>query len=89
MQIHSLYYTLFTLFPLPRSPTKSPYTHFDIPEAEQSLNFSAAQEEPDIKDVMRNVIVYVEVRSGEDNRSDGVRKVIEALGARVNLKLLR
>ncbi|XP_073848643.1 microcephalin isoform X2 [Musca autumnalis] len=70
------------------SPTKSPYTHFDVPEAEQSLNFSV-QETPDIKDVMRNVVVYVEVRSGEDNRSDGVRKVIEALGARVNLKLLR
>uniref|UniRef100_A0A1I8PTK2 BRCT domain-containing protein n=1 Tax=Stomoxys calcitrans TaxID=35570 RepID=A0A1I8PTK2_STOCA len=70
------------------SPAKSPYTHFDIPESEQSLNFSV-QETPDIKDVMRDIIVYVEVRSGEDNRSDGVRKVIEALGARVNLKLLR
>lgn len=38
---------------------------------------------------MRNIVVYVEVRSGEDNRSAGVRKVIEALGARVNLSLLR
>lgn len=38
---------------------------------------------------MRKVIVYVEVRSGEDNRSEGVRKVIEALGARVNLTLTK
>ncbi|XP_075169855.1 microcephalin isoform X2 [Haematobia irritans] len=70
------------------SPAKSPYNNFDIPESEQSFNFSV-QEAPDIKEVMRDIIVYVEVRSGEDNRSDGVRKVIEALGARVNLKLLR
>uniref|UniRef100_A0A0K8W2B9 Microcephalin n=2 Tax=Bactrocera latifrons TaxID=174628 RepID=A0A0K8W2B9_BACLA len=38
---------------------------------------------------MRDIIVYVEVRTGEDNRSEGVKKVISQLGARVNDKLLR
>lgn len=42
-----------------------------------------------IQDVMKDVVVYVEVRSGEDNRSEGVRKVIEALGVRINLSILK
>lgn len=71
---------------LHRSPTKSAYTQFDIPEAEQSLHLP---EPPSLQEIMRNIVVYVEVRSGEDNRSAGVRKVIEALGARVNLSLNR
>ncbi|KAM7342186.1 microcephalin isoform 2-T2 [Cochliomyia hominivorax] len=69
-----------------KSPTKSAYTQFDIPEAEQSLHLP---EPPSLQEIMRNIVVYVEVRSGEDNRSAGVRKVIEALGARVNLGLNR
>ncbi|XP_046809821.1 microcephalin isoform X2 [Lucilia cuprina] len=69
-----------------KSPTKSAYNHFDIPEAEQSLHIP---EPPSLQEIMRNIVVYVEVRSGEDNRSAGVRKVIEALGARVNLSLNR
>ncbi|XP_037814580.1 microcephalin isoform X2 [Lucilia sericata] len=69
-----------------KSPTKSAYNHFDIPEAEQSLHIP---EPPSLEEIMRNIVVYVEVRSGEDNRSAGVRKVIEALGARVNLSLNR
>ncbi|XP_065368282.1 microcephalin isoform X2 [Calliphora vicina] len=69
-----------------KSPTKSAYSHFDIPEAEQSLHIP---EPPSLQEIMRNIVVYVEVRSGEDNRSAGVRKVIEALGARVNLSLNR
>lgn len=69
-----------------RSPTKSAYSHFDIPEAEQSFHLPKP---PNLEEIMRNIVVYVEVRSGEDNRSAGVRKVIEALGARVNLSLNR
>lgn len=42
-----------------------------------------------IQDVMKDVVIYVEVRSGEDNRSEGVRKVIETLGARINLSILK
>lgn len=38
---------------------------------------------------MHDIVVYVEVRTGEDNRSEGVKKVISQLGARVNDKLLR
>lgn len=76
---------MFDIFPH-RSPTKSAYSYFDVPEAEQSLRIP---EPPSLQEIMRNIVVYVEVRSGEDNRSAGVRKVIEALGARVNLSLLR
>uniref|UniRef100_A0A1A9W6X8 BRCT domain-containing protein n=1 Tax=Glossina brevipalpis TaxID=37001 RepID=A0A1A9W6X8_9MUSC len=71
-----------------KNPTLHGYTQFDIPDVEQS--FQIPQEEiPSLQDVMRNVIVYVEVRTNEDNRSAGVRKVIENLGARVNLTMLR
>ncbi|KAI9577834.1 uncharacterized protein LOC119641320 [Glossina fuscipes] len=71
-----------------KHPTLHGYTQFDVCDEEQS--FQILQEEaPSLEDVMRNVVVYVEVRTNEDNRSAGVRKVIENLGARVNLTLLR
>uniref|UniRef100_A0A1A9V2H1 BRCT domain-containing protein n=1 Tax=Glossina austeni TaxID=7395 RepID=A0A1A9V2H1_GLOAU len=71
-----------------KHPTLHGYTQFDVPDEEQS--FQILQEEaPSLEDVMRKVVVYVEVRTNEDNRSAGVRKVIENLGARVNLTLLR
>lgn len=38
---------------------------------------------------MKGVVVYVEIRSGEDDRSNGVKDVISGLGASVNDKLLR
>lgn len=42
-----------------------------------------------IQEVMKNVVIYVEVRSGEDNRSEGIRKVIETLGARISLSIVK
>lgn len=69
-----------------RSPTKSAYNQFDISETEKSFHLP---EPLSLQEIMRNIVVYVEVRSGEDNRSAGVRKVIQALGARVCLSINR
>lgn len=49
----------------------------------------AAEKPKTIQDIMQNVIVYVEVRTGADNRSDGIKSVISQLGAQVNDRLLR
>lgn len=70
------------------------YGNFDIPHEEQDIITAeerqlVADAPKTIQDVMKNVIVYVEVRSGSDNRSDGIKKVIAELGAQVNDKLLR
>ncbi|XP_053966804.1 uncharacterized protein LOC128868574 [Anastrepha ludens] len=75
-----------------KNPTKSTYTNFDVPYEEQNI-ISVAERQPppplSIEELMRDIVVYVEVRTGEDNRSEGVKKVISQLGARVNDKLLR
>ncbi|XP_055378202.1 microcephalin [Condylostylus longicornis] len=42
-----------------------------------------------VSELMRNIIVYVEVRTEEDNRSEGIKKVISSLGAKVNNRLTR
>lgn len=42
-----------------------------------------------IQQVMKDVVVYVEVHYETDNRSDGIKKVISQLGAKVNNTLLR
>lgn len=69
--------------------------YFDVPAAEQDIRTSeemeAAENPPPttIQEVMRNVRVYVEVRSGADNRSHGIKTIIGELGAAVNDRLLR
>ncbi|XP_039953021.1 uncharacterized protein LOC120769998 [Bactrocera tryoni] len=75
-----------------KNPVNDGYTNFDIPHEEQniiSLEEYHPSPPPSIEELMRDIIVYVEVRTGEDNRSEGVKKVISQLGARVNDKLLR
>uniref|UniRef100_A0A0K8V0H1 Microcephalin n=1 Tax=Bactrocera latifrons TaxID=174628 RepID=A0A0K8V0H1_BACLA len=75
-----------------KNPVNHGYTNFDIPHEEQniiSLEEYHPSPPPSIEELMRDIIVYVEVRTGEDNRSEGVKKVISQLGARVNDKLLR
>ncbi|XP_055859405.1 microcephalin [Episyrphus balteatus] len=77
-----------------RSPTKSAYGNFDIPHEEQDIITEEERSKSPVKiksiqELMKDVVVYVEVRTGEDNRSSGVKKVISALGAKVNDKLLR
>lgn len=42
-----------------------------------------------IEDVMRGVIVYVEVRAENDDRSHGIKTVIDGMGAKVNDRLNR
>ncbi|ALC40736.1 MCPH1, partial [Drosophila busckii] len=75
-----------------RSPMKNVYCNFDVPHAEQSIitaeerNVAPA---PTLSDILKDVIVYVEVRTGNDNRSEGVKSIIAKLGAQVNDRLLR
>lgn len=69
--------------------------YFDVPTAEQDIRtadeLAAAQRPPPatIQEVMKSVRVYVEVRSGADNRSHGIKTIIAELGAAVNDRLLR
>ncbi|XP_062134488.1 microcephalin isoform X1 [Drosophila sulfurigaster albostrigata] len=74
-----------------RSPNKA-YSNFDVPLAEQSI-ITADERNPvpetSLSDILKDVIVYVEVRTGNDNRSEGVKSIISKLGAQVNDRLLR
>lgn len=65
--------------------------HFDVPYHEVDI-ITAEERQPktqSIQDVMKGVVVYVEIRSSEDDRSSGVKEVISKLGAKVNDRLLR
>uniref|UniRef100_A0A182K3G7 BRCT domain-containing protein n=1 Tax=Anopheles christyi TaxID=43041 RepID=A0A182K3G7_9DIPT len=71
---------------------RNAYGNFDVSYAEQDIiteEERQAQEKRSIQDVMREVCVYVEVRSGTDNRSDGIKEHIASLGAKVNERLLK
>lgn len=68
--------------------------YFDVPAEEQDIitdeERNALNNLPkNIQEVMKDVIVYVDVRSETDNRSDGIKKVIAQLGATVNDNFLR
>uniref|UniRef100_A0A182LTF1 BRCT domain-containing protein n=1 Tax=Anopheles culicifacies TaxID=139723 RepID=A0A182LTF1_9DIPT len=71
---------------------RNAYGNFDVSYAEQDIitdEERLAQEKRTIQEVMRDVCVYVEVRSGTDNRSEGIKEHIASLGAKVNERLLR
>uniref|UniRef100_A0A182PQI8 BRCT domain-containing protein n=1 Tax=Anopheles epiroticus TaxID=199890 RepID=A0A182PQI8_9DIPT len=71
---------------------RNAYGNFDVSYAEQDIiteEERLALEKRTIEDVMREVRVYVEVRSGTDNRSDGIKEHIASLGAKVNERLLK
>ncbi|XP_050073552.1 mediator of DNA damage checkpoint protein 1 [Anopheles maculipalpis] len=71
---------------------RNAYGNFDISYAEQDIITAEerlAQEQRTIQDVLKDVCVYVEVRSGTDNRSEGIKEHIASLGAKVNERLLR
>ncbi|XP_055609881.1 mucin-2 isoform X2 [Uranotaenia lowii] len=76
-----------------RSPTKrDAYGQFDVPYEQQDIITEEERQSPQqktIQDIMANVVVYVEVRSGADNRSDGIKDHVAALGAQVNEKLYK
>ncbi|KAL7735511.1 hypothetical protein ACLKA6_010544 [Drosophila palustris] len=68
------------------------YTNFDVPHAEQSIITEEERNpksEPTLAEILKDVIIYVEVRTGNDNRSEGVKSVIAKMGAQVNDRLLR
>lgn len=75
-----------------KSPTK-PYYFFDVPHEEQDIiteeERRPAPPPPTIQEVMKSVCVFVDVRSGGENRSSSIRNVIALLGAQVSDKLVR
>lgn len=76
-----------------KSPSKrEAYGQFDVPHEEQDIITAEERQMPrprTIQEVMANVCIYVEVRSGTDNRSDGIRDHLVSLGAKVNDKLYK
>lgn len=71
------------------------YEVFDIAREEQDLITEAEREikEPprikSLKEVFKNVCVYVEVRTGDDNRTSGIKHVVSQMGCNVNEKLYK
>lgn len=47
------------------------------------------QELKTIQEVFENVIFYVEVRAENDNRSEGIKRIVSNYGAGVNDKFTR
>ncbi|XP_020800941.1 uncharacterized protein LOC110178232 [Drosophila serrata] len=75
-----------------KSPTKSAYNNFDVSHTEHSIITTEERnpkEPPTLPELLKDVVIYVEVRTGNDNRSDGVRTVIAKMGAQVNDRLRR
>ncbi|KAH8275121.1 hypothetical protein KR026_000131 [Drosophila bipectinata] len=75
-----------------KSPTKSAYNHFDVSHTEQSIITEEdrnPKEPPTLTELLKDVIVYVEVRTGNDNRSEGVKTIIGKMGAQINDRLTR
>ncbi|EDX06680.1 GD25875 [Drosophila simulans] len=75
-----------------KSPTKSAYNTFDVPLAEQSIitmEERNPQEPPSLPELLKDIVVYVEVRTGNDNRSEGVKSIIAKMGAQVKDRLTR
>uniref|UniRef100_A0A182QA69 BRCT domain-containing protein n=1 Tax=Anopheles farauti TaxID=69004 RepID=A0A182QA69_9DIPT len=73
---------------------RNTYGMFDVSYAEQDIitdeeRLAGREEKRTIEEIMRDVCVYVEVRSGTDNRSDGIKEHIASLGAKVNERLLK
>lgn len=74
-----------------RSPEGSNYYNFDVSHDERDI---ISDEERNMKpksfqEVMKDVVIYVEIRNAEDNRTAGIKKAISELGVKVNDKLLK
>lgn len=79
-------------FNISRSPANAQYyNHFDGKNDEHNTtDIERPIEMPrTIEEVMKDVIVFVEVRSGTENRTNGIKGAIANLGAKVNDRLLR
>lgn len=81
-------YIFFCCF---RSPTSGNYYNFDIPYEEQEIVTDEERnlQPKTIQEVMNDVIVYVEVRTENDNRTAGIKEKLIEIGAKVNDRLLR
>lgn len=81
----------FVLISSPANAHANYYSNFDVSNGETSVTESecSIKKPRTIEEVMNNVIVYVEVRSGAENRTSGVKSTIANLGAKVNDRLLR
>lgn len=75
------------------SKERKRYSMFDIPHEEQEIVSAKELEEvartKTIQEVMRAVVAYVEVRSGIDDRTDGIKSVLRALGAKISEKICK
>lgn len=70
-----------------RSPANGPYNQFDVPHEEQDIITEEERQDVvprTIQDVMKDVIVYVEARFGDDNRTASIKGAMAELGATVN-----
>ncbi|KAJ6643102.1 Microcephalin [Pseudolycoriella hygida] len=70
-----------------KSPSNGPYNQFDVPHEEQDIITDEERQEVvprTIQDVMKDVIVYVEVRSGDVNLTPSIKEIISEIGATVN-----
>lgn len=68
--------------------TNKRYSMFDVPHEQQELvsteeRETAAAKPKTIQEVMKDVVAFVEVRSGHDNRTEGIKNVMKMLGATV------
>lgn len=81
----------FDFFVFRRDPSIK-YYNFDVPHEEQDIiteEDRLAAIPKTIQEVLKDVVVYVEVRYGVDNRTAGVKNVISRMGAKVNDRLLK
>lgn len=76
-----------------RNPTgEHAYSSFDVPHEQQEIITDAdriACKPKTFVEVMKDVVVFVDVRSGDDDRATGIKNHIMSLGVNVNDKLLR
>lgn len=61
----------------------------DPQNVEKSVEDKVPEYPKTIQEVMKNVSVYVEIRSASDNRTAGVKSVIAKLGAKVMERLTK
>lgn len=72
---------------------KGRYSMFDVAYEKESVTEEEkameTQKARTIQEVMKPVVAYVEVRSGMEDRSEGIKQILRTLGAQVNNNLLK
>uniref|UniRef100_U5ELM8 Putative cyclin-like f-box n=1 Tax=Corethrella appendiculata TaxID=1370023 RepID=U5ELM8_9DIPT len=76
-----------------QSPSKRDnYCNFDVSHTEQDIITNEERNPPPqktLKEVMKDICVYIEYRSESDNRTEGIKRIVGEMGAKVNDKLYR